>query len=250
MPCSLFLICTRSLVALLDPETDGLWRPGRPPAALTSPTYFCTSSLPMTLMKQASVRLATARASSVFPVPAAQQHQQPRQQQHQQQMQDINMATLGAVLHCMKAKHGLHATRIHACMQLRQTSAFQLLGGGGGRRKYYWPDSSSLLASRDACASQTGTQACCTSHPGSCYQSCCCLQHQLLSQRSVHLHRAPLPARTWWAIAQHTLGGVNAQLHKLLWVQHRQLHHLPHLLYLLLAPSDVTAAHRTWQNKQ
>jgi hypothetical protein len=36
-----------------------------------SPTYFCTSSLPMTRMKQASVRLATARASSVLPVPAA-----------------------------------------------------------------------------------------------------------------------------------------------------------------------------------
>ncbi len=34
-----------------------------------SPTYFCTSSLPMTLMKHASVRLATARASSVLPVP-------------------------------------------------------------------------------------------------------------------------------------------------------------------------------------
>mmetsp|Transcript_16845 Transcript_16845/g.26284 ORF Transcript_16845/g.26284 Transcript_16845/m.26284 type:complete len:202 (+) Transcript_16845:577-1182(+) len=34
-----------------------------------SPTYFCTSSLPITRMKQASVRLATARALSVFPVP-------------------------------------------------------------------------------------------------------------------------------------------------------------------------------------
>ena len=32
-----------------------------------SPTYFCTSSLPMTLMKQASVLLATARASRVLP---------------------------------------------------------------------------------------------------------------------------------------------------------------------------------------
>ena len=35
-----------------------------------SPTYFCTSSLPITRMKHASVRFATARASSVFPVPA------------------------------------------------------------------------------------------------------------------------------------------------------------------------------------
>mmetsp|Transcript_25683 Transcript_25683/g.60203 ORF Transcript_25683/g.60203 Transcript_25683/m.60203 type:complete len:264 (+) Transcript_25683:601-1392(+) len=34
-----------------------------------SPTYFCTSSDPMTRMKQASVRLATARAVRVFPVP-------------------------------------------------------------------------------------------------------------------------------------------------------------------------------------
>mmetsp|Transcript_119 Transcript_119/g.196 ORF Transcript_119/g.196 Transcript_119/m.196 type:complete len:224 (-) Transcript_119:349-1020(-) len=34
-----------------------------------SPTYFCTSSDPMTRMKQASVRLATARADSVLPVP-------------------------------------------------------------------------------------------------------------------------------------------------------------------------------------
>ena len=36
---------------------------------LTSPTYFCTSSEPITLMKQASVLLATALAHSVFPVP-------------------------------------------------------------------------------------------------------------------------------------------------------------------------------------
>ncbi|KAI7724276.1 26S protease regulatory subunit [Hortaea werneckii] len=34
-----------------------------------SPTYFCTSSEPMTRMKVASVRLATARAQSVLPVP-------------------------------------------------------------------------------------------------------------------------------------------------------------------------------------
>ena len=36
---------------------------------LTSPTYFCTSSDPMTLMKHASVRFATALASNVLPVP-------------------------------------------------------------------------------------------------------------------------------------------------------------------------------------
>lgn len=35
-----------------------------------SPTYFWTSSLPITRMKQASVRFATARALNVFPVPA------------------------------------------------------------------------------------------------------------------------------------------------------------------------------------
>ena len=34
-----------------------------------SPTYFCTSSDPMTRMKHASVRFATARARSVLPVP-------------------------------------------------------------------------------------------------------------------------------------------------------------------------------------
>ena len=35
----------------------------------TSPTYFCTSSDPMTRMKHASVLLATALARRVFPVP-------------------------------------------------------------------------------------------------------------------------------------------------------------------------------------
>jgi hypothetical protein len=34
-----------------------------------SPTYFCTSSEPITRMKHASVRLATARAHRVLPVP-------------------------------------------------------------------------------------------------------------------------------------------------------------------------------------
>mmetsp|Transcript_24818 Transcript_24818/g.49391 ORF Transcript_24818/g.49391 Transcript_24818/m.49391 type:complete len:204 (-) Transcript_24818:674-1285(-) len=34
-----------------------------------SPTYFCTSSLPMTRMKHASVLFATARALKVLPVP-------------------------------------------------------------------------------------------------------------------------------------------------------------------------------------
>lgn len=34
-----------------------------------SPTYFWTNSDPITLIKQASVRLATARAQRVFPVP-------------------------------------------------------------------------------------------------------------------------------------------------------------------------------------
>lgn len=35
----------------------------------TSPTYFWTNSDPITLIKQASVLFATARAHSVFPVP-------------------------------------------------------------------------------------------------------------------------------------------------------------------------------------
>mmetsp|Transcript_21190 Transcript_21190/g.63480 ORF Transcript_21190/g.63480 Transcript_21190/m.63480 type:complete len:219 (+) Transcript_21190:166-822(+) len=45
-----------------------IWNSSRTMRA-PSPTYFCTSSLPITRMKQASVRLATARASSVLPVP-------------------------------------------------------------------------------------------------------------------------------------------------------------------------------------
>lgn len=36
---------------------------------LTSPTYFCTNSEPMTLIKHASVLFATALAHSVLPVP-------------------------------------------------------------------------------------------------------------------------------------------------------------------------------------
>ena len=46
-----------------------IWNSSRTMRA-PSPTYFCTSSLPMTRMKHASVRFATARASSVLPVPA------------------------------------------------------------------------------------------------------------------------------------------------------------------------------------
>ena len=43
----------------------------------TSPTYFCTSSDPMTRMKQASVRLATALAHSVLPVPGGPKRRTP-----------------------------------------------------------------------------------------------------------------------------------------------------------------------------
>mmetsp|Transcript_37205 Transcript_37205/g.91581 ORF Transcript_37205/g.91581 Transcript_37205/m.91581 type:complete len:377 (+) Transcript_37205:303-1433(+) len=42
-----------------------------------SPTYFCTSSLPMTRMKHASVLLATARADSVLPVPGGPKRRMP-----------------------------------------------------------------------------------------------------------------------------------------------------------------------------
>mmetsp|Transcript_39168 Transcript_39168/g.76584 ORF Transcript_39168/g.76584 Transcript_39168/m.76584 type:complete len:216 (+) Transcript_39168:902-1549(+) len=42
-----------------------------------SPTYFCTSSLPMTRMKHASVRFATARADSVLPVPGGPKSRMP-----------------------------------------------------------------------------------------------------------------------------------------------------------------------------
>ena len=50
-------------------------------------------------------------------------------------------------------------------------------------------------------------------------------------------------AQTWRAIAEDALGGVNAKCHKLLGVQHGQLHHLTHLLYLLLAAADVRVGH-------
>mmetsp|Transcript_383 Transcript_383/g.989 ORF Transcript_383/g.989 Transcript_383/m.989 type:complete len:216 (-) Transcript_383:337-984(-) len=45
-----------------------IWNSSRTMRA-PSPTYFCTSSDPITRMKHASVLLATARASRVFPVP-------------------------------------------------------------------------------------------------------------------------------------------------------------------------------------
>ncbi len=61
--------CPRRVSAALRTFFDlAIWKSSRTMRA-PSPTYFCTSSLPMTRMKQASVRLATARASSVFPVP-------------------------------------------------------------------------------------------------------------------------------------------------------------------------------------
>ena len=43
----------------------------------TSPTYFWTSSDPMTRMKQASVLLATARAHRVLPVPGGPNNRTP-----------------------------------------------------------------------------------------------------------------------------------------------------------------------------
>merc|ERR1719369_2604121 len=42
-----------------------------------SPTYFCTNSDPITLMKQASVLLATALAHKVFPVPGGPYNKHP-----------------------------------------------------------------------------------------------------------------------------------------------------------------------------
>lgn len=43
----------------------------------TSPTYFCTSSEPMTRMKQASVLFATALAHKVLPVPGGPNNKTP-----------------------------------------------------------------------------------------------------------------------------------------------------------------------------
>ena len=45
-----------------------IWKSSRTIRA-PSPTYFWTSSDPITRMNAASVRLATARAASVLPVP-------------------------------------------------------------------------------------------------------------------------------------------------------------------------------------
>lgn len=50
-------------------------------------------------------------------------------------------------------------------------------------------------------------------------------------------------SRTWRPIAEDSLGRVDAQLHKLLRVEHGQLHHLAHLLDLLLAAADVRVGH-------
>lgn len=53
--------------AAQGPPGEGTRSGGALTIRAPSPTYFCTSSLPITRMKQASVRLATARASSVLP---------------------------------------------------------------------------------------------------------------------------------------------------------------------------------------
>lgn len=43
-----------------------------------------------------------------------------------------------------------------------------------------------------------------------------------------------------WSVAEYTLGGVNAQGHKFLWMQHGQLNYFSHLVNLLFAASNVT----------
>mmetsp|Transcript_12085 Transcript_12085/g.40416 ORF Transcript_12085/g.40416 Transcript_12085/m.40416 type:complete len:260 (-) Transcript_12085:488-1267(-) len=53
-----------------------IWKSSRTMRA-PSPTYFCTSSEPITRMKHASVLLATARAASVFPVPGGPKSRMP-----------------------------------------------------------------------------------------------------------------------------------------------------------------------------
>mmetsp|Transcript_21302 Transcript_21302/g.33130 ORF Transcript_21302/g.33130 Transcript_21302/m.33130 type:complete len:246 (-) Transcript_21302:572-1309(-) len=55
----------KMMQAFLDLASWKISRMSRAP----SPTYFCTSSLPITRMNVASVRFATALAKSVFPVP-------------------------------------------------------------------------------------------------------------------------------------------------------------------------------------
>jgi hypothetical protein len=51
------------------------------------------------------------------------------------------------------------------------------------------------------------------------------------------------PSITWRSVAEDALGRVDAQLHKLLGVQHGHLHHLLHPLNLLLAAANVVVRH-------
>mmetsp|Transcript_7571 Transcript_7571/g.24890 ORF Transcript_7571/g.24890 Transcript_7571/m.24890 type:complete len:268 (+) Transcript_7571:424-1227(+) len=53
-----------------------IWNSSRTMRA-PSPTYFCTNSEPITRIKHASVRFATARATSVFPVPGGPKSRMP-----------------------------------------------------------------------------------------------------------------------------------------------------------------------------
>ena len=117
-----------------------------------SPTYFCTSSLPMTRMKHASVRLATARASSVLPARGGETRQQ----------------------------------RVRVCVVRRRVHMRAV-----------------------PCSQRPQLAVPCT------------------NARSLALGSACVRTRAGRAVTEHALGGVYPQLHKLLGVQHGQLHHLP-----------------------
>jgi hypothetical protein len=56
-----------------------------------SPRYFCTNSDPTTLIKDAVVWCATALASMVFPVPAAQQRCKQRWVMHAKEVRAMSV---------------------------------------------------------------------------------------------------------------------------------------------------------------
>ena len=95
-----------------------IWNSSRTMRA-PSPTYFCTSSLPMTRMKQASVRFATARASSVLPVPAP------------QRLAEVRHAVMHA--HCCGGGHQASAF-IAGWQQQRQQVLARAKAGASSRR--------------------------------------------------------------------------------------------------------------------
>lgn len=181
-----------------------------------SPTYFCTSSLPMTRMKQASVRLATARASSVLPVPAA-------------------AGKAHKVQGTVRLFHGIDA----AAQRLFE---YQETGDKQNRRCNY---GHRCLQGGEKCTEgREGYRWHSCGAWGACCRGCIRMRWSNGAADIPKLRKKPPRTvihsdLTWRPVAQHALWRVNSQLHELLRVQHGQLHHLAHLLDLLLAAANV-----------